>query len=130
MSQSPDVRLDVAPLDAEHDHQLALLLALKDACAGDEKKRAAELVDQLDDYTNMHFLFEETLMIQTRYPSYNAHRREHEQLIRELRSLRGAVIEGPVEAVASAAGAIEQWLLQHIQTFDRPFAAFVRTAGR
>ena len=126
----PDVKLDVAPLDGEHGHQLTLLLALKDACAKDEKKRAAELVDQLDDFTNMHFLFEETLMIQTGYPSYDPHRREHEHLIGELRTLRGAVLDGQPQAVASAASAIEQWLLQHIQTFDRAFATFVKTAHR
>ena len=126
----PDIRLGMAPLDAEHSFQITLLRALKDVCARDDRKKTLELVDQLDDYTNMHFLFEETLMIQTGYPSHDAHRREHEQLIGELRSLREAVLEESPERPASVANAMEQWLLQHIQTFDRAFAAFVRPAAR
>jgi len=124
----PESLLGVAPIDGEHSFQITLLRALKDACTRDDRKQSLELVNQLDDYTNMHFLFEETLMIQCRYPNHDAHRREHEHLIAELRALRGAVTGQAGLAPLSAAGAIEQWLMQHIQTFDRAFAAFLEPA--
>lgn len=122
----PDVRLGVASMDVEHSFQITLLRALREAAVRDDRKHALDLADQLDDFTNMHFLFEETLMIQTGYPNHDAHRREHEHLIGELRSLRQAVLDESARAPASAAEAIERWLLQHIQTFDRDFAAFIR----
>ena len=128
MSEPPlqqEARLGVPQMDGEHSFQITLLRAIRDAAAGSDREQAVELIDQLDDYTNMHFLFEETLMIQRGYPDHQAHRREHDHLIEELRGLRQAVTNRVEETPLTEADAIEQWLLNHIQTFDRALAAFI-----
>ena len=128
MSEPPlpqEIRLGVSQLDGEHGFQITLLRALEQAVARSERKEALELLDQLDDYTNMHFLFEETLMIQRGYPHHEAHRREHEHLIQKLRGLREAVVSTGEAMQVTEAGTFEKWLLEHIQTFDRAFAAYI-----
>jgi hemerythrin len=124
------LRLGIVSLDGEHSFQITLLRALRDAAAGADRKQALELIDQLDDYTNMHFFFEETLMIQRGYPDHEAHRREHNRLIEELRILRQAVTAPGERAPLPEAGTVEQWLLRHIQTFDRALATFIARADR
>ena len=118
-------RLGVPEMDGAHSFQITLLRALKDALAGPDRKQALELMDQLDDYTNMHFLFEETLMIQCAYPGHQAHRQEHNRLIEELRSLRSVITSRGEGERLTEADSIEQWLLNHIQTFDRALAVYV-----
>lgn len=127
MSEPPV--LGVPPMDGEHSFQITLLRVLKKAAGRADKKEALELIGQLDDLTNMHFLFEETLMIRRGYPEHEAHRREHGRLIEELRRLRQAVASLQEETSLKEAAEIERWLLHHIQTFDRALAAFIKPAG-
>jgi hemerythrin len=128
---SPEIQLGVAALDGEHSFQITLLRALKVASRAEDPNEALELIGQLDDFTNMHFLFEETLMIQRGYPEREAHRREHNHLIDELRQLRKAVSSSSQEGTPlEAADAIERWLLRPIRTFDRAFAAFIGPSSR
>lgn len=130
--QAPgDVALGVPEMDREHRVQVRLVQAVRDAFVRSERKRALELVDELDDYTNMHFMLEETLMIGRGYPGRQSHQQEHDRLIEELRALRSAVAAGEAQRL-SAVGAIEEWLLRHIRTFDRAFAAYLaaRNGGR
>ena len=119
-----DLELGVPEMDREHDVQVRLLRAVRDAFARSGHRRALELVDELDDYTNMHFMLEETLMIGSAYSGRESHQREHGCLIEQLRTLRSAVATGEAEGL-SAVDAIEEWLLRHIRTFDLAFAASV-----
>lgn len=122
------LELGVPEMDREHGVQVRLLRAVRDAFARSERGRALELVDELDDYTNMHFMLEETLMIGSSYSGRQSHQQEHGRLIGQLRTLRSAVAAERVEAL-SAADAIEAWLLRHIRTFDLAFAASVAAAN-
>lgn len=120
-----DIRLGAPELDLEHDQQLRILRAIREALAQSELGLAKRLVDDLDDYTNMHFLLEETLMIKRAYPGYSAHRLEHERLIGELRKLGSVSALLGREGGVSATKMLETWLLRHIQTFDRAFADYI-----
>lgn len=125
-----DTRLGVPEMDEEHSVQVRLLRALKNTVKRSEWKRAGELIDELDDYTNMHFLLEETLMVQRAYPGRQAHREEHSHLIEKLRSLRSAVASAGEARQLSEADAIEEWLFRHIRTFDRAFATYLADQSR
>ncbi len=118
-------QLGIPGMDGEHGRQVRLLRALQESFLFSDQERALELVDQLDDYTNMHFLLEETLMIRRAYPGYQAHRQEHDHLIEELRRLRSAITSGGQAEGSTEADAIEQWLFRHIETFDRALATYL-----
>jgi hemerythrin len=118
-------RLGISELDEEHGLQFRLLRALRDAFARSDRSQALELIDRLDDTSNMHFLLEETLMIRRAYPGHQAHRQEHDHLIEKLRALRSAVVSGSEAEPLTEADAVGRWLLSHIQTFDRALAAYL-----
>ena len=120
-----ELPLGVPEMDREHGAQLRILQAIREALAQSELGLAKKLMDELDDYTNTHFLLEETLMIQRAYPGYSAHRLEHDRLIGELRKLGSDSGLRGTEKGVSHAKAIERWLVRHIQTFDRAFADYI-----
>lgn len=121
----PDVlRLGVAEMDTEHLLQVQILSAMLEAFADDDWPRASDLIRQLQDVTEAHFIAEQLLMRLHAYPGYAVHEREHDQLLDELRSLEESIVSGDT-GLSAAARSFELWLLHHIHTADKAFAAFL-----
>jgi hemerythrin-like metal-binding protein len=121
----PDVlRLGVAEMDTEHLLQVQILSAMLAAFADDDWPRASDLIRQLQDVTEAHFIAEQLLMRLHAYPGYAVHEREHDQLLDELRSLEESIVSGDT-GLSAAARSFELWLLHHIHTADKAFAAFL-----
>ncbi len=118
------VFVGVPEIDSEHGLQLSLIRDLEVSVESADSKRALALLQQLEDVTNAHFLAEQLLMRRHAYPSYQAHQQEHDRLIAELRELKASLTHTERPAPLDA-GAIELWLLRHIQTSDRALAAFL-----
>jgi len=124
-SPLPDVlRLGVAEIDTEHLLQAQNLTSMLEALAEDDWLRASELVTQLQDVTEAHFVAEQLLMRLHAYPAYSVHEREHDQLIDEMRLLEESVVSGEV-GVPLAARSFQLWLIHHIHTADKAFADFL-----
>ena len=82
-------------MDAEHQVELALLDALHEAVSRDlGPNRVAEVLEQLLEHTNVHFMSEQLLMRLTAYPQYEAHAEEHDELIVKARMLQSHVAAG------------------------------------
>jgi hemerythrin len=115
------LRLGHEPLDGEHGVQLQLLDALEGAlrCAGGPAG-AAELVDRLLVFSDMHFGSEELLMRLHSYPRYGEHVEEHRGLLEQLREIAARVRDG--EDAHALALDLRRWLGGHIATHDRAFA--------
>ena len=128
-----DLCLDVPSLDAEHALQIDLVEALGRAVAeGKSPEVAGEILEKLLDYTRVHFLAEELMMRMESYPSYEAHRAEHGELLLELQKLRGAHERSDRPATHDTVDGLRSWLGGHVRTQDRAFAAFLasRSGGR
>ncbi len=125
MTNLPEVlRLGVAEMDTEHLLQVQILTAMLEAFADDDWPRASDLVRQLEDVTEAHFVAEQLLMRLHAYPGYAIHEREHDQLIGDLRTLEESIVSGDT-GLPAAARSFELWLLHHIHTADKAFAAFL-----
>ena len=100
---------DLRLVDAEHQVQMRLLMALQAAVR--ESKPEAESTEiryQLTDYCRAHFLSEELLMRLYAYPDYDDHVNEHERMLDALDELTEAPV---IEALAAL-------LLRHIGDRD------------
>jgi hemerythrin-like metal-binding protein len=121
----PDVlRLGVAEIDIEHSLQVQILSSMLEAFADDDWPRSSDLIRQLQDVTEAHFIAEQLLMRLHAYPGYAVHEREHDQLLQDLRSLEESIVSGET-GLSAAARSFELWLLHHIHTADRAFGAFL-----
>jgi len=124
-NELPDVlRLGIAEIDMEHLLQVQILTAMLDAFAEDDWPRASELIGQLQDVTEAHFVAEQLLMRLHAYPGYAIHEREHDQLIQELRALEESIVSEET-GLPLAARSFELWLIHHIHTADKAFATFL-----
>jgi hemerythrin len=115
------LRLGQEPVDGEHGVQLQLLESLEAALRREGGRAdAAELVDRLLVFSDMHFGSEELLMRLHAYPRYGEHVEEHRGLLEQLRAIEARVRLG--DDARALARELRRWVGEHIATHDRAFA--------
>ncbi|MGC2778722.1 MAG: bacteriohemerythrin [Bradyrhizobium sp.] len=73
-----------------------------------------------------HFVIEEGVMAESAYAGIDAHRADHELLLRQLRDIRREAVERHRDFAGPLAELLERWLASHIQGHD---AEMYRTLG-
>jgi len=125
-----DLTLGVPEMDVEHGLQVGLVNALEDAVAsGKERDLGDGILERLLDYTRVHFLAEEMMMRLERFPAFEAHVEEHDDLVRQLESTRAVYAAGDRAITLEAVHTLRTWLAGHIRTQDRAFARFIAARG-
>lgn len=119
----------VAQMEREHALEIRMVRELQAALTAGDEAVAAQLFDQLEEFTNAHFLAEQLLMRLHAYPAYEGHQQEHDRLIAELRDLRRAPERGETSDPAAAVARLERWLYAHMQSADSALADFLARPG-
>ncbi len=110
----------IAEVDHEHGLQVALIGALDDAVrAGKGGETGLQILAQLLDYTEAHFLTEEMLMRLKGAAGYDAHVADHDRLIAQLNELKTSVESGREAIRAETVESLKQWLTVHVRQWDR-----------
>lgn len=119
--------LGVPSLDEDHRHLATLINQVYFAVVRNHgRSEAFELMDQLLLEARQHFLKEEAALREAGYPVLEAHLAEHERLLQEAASLSRQFHDGRISGISFPAY-LKKWLLDHIETSDRPFAAWLRS---
>lgn len=117
-------------IDSQHKELIARVNKLLDACqVGKEKNVAVQTLDFLMDYTDFHFADEEKLQEEHSYPQLDAHKKEHAKFVKAVDELREMLEEeeGPTQAFVEAVKTnVVNWLINHIQVWDKKVAEYVR----
>lgn len=117
-------------IDTQHRELIARVNKLTSECTvGKEKNVAVQTLDFLMEYTDVHFKDEERLQADHSYPLLDAHKEQHAKFVKAVDELREMLEEeeGPTEAFVGAVKKnIVEWLLNHIQVWDKQVAQFVR----
>ena len=118
-------------IDTQHRELISRVNKLAEECVpGTEKRTAVGTLDFLLDYTDYHFTEEETLQKKSGYPKLSAHHLEHEKFKKAVEDLRAMLEEeeGPSEAFVDAVRKnVEEWLWNHIMTWDKEVAGYAET---
>ena len=121
------LKLGIPSVDEQHRELVELLnrlAALSSSEVGAEARDdMLELLGHIYQHTVVHFLHEEELMAAIDYPDLAAHRDEHHMLLAELRSFVHQIENGDTVLDAKSIHALRDWLVVHISSSDRPFAA-------
>jgi hemerythrin len=118
-----------AEIDAQHKELFKRFNDLLTACnQGKGKDEVANLLLFLNDYIRSHFAAEEELQVRHAYPSYGAHKEQHDKFRKDLRELeRQFGDEGAtVSLVIQTNQTLISWLIRHISGTDKELAAFLR----
>ncbi|MDR2032058.1 MAG: bacteriohemerythrin [Azoarcus sp.] len=113
----------------EIDEQHKALFDLIDKIHGailEHKGTAAcvEVLDELVDYTRVHFALEQSLMHMGEYPDYEAHCVLHRELVAEVESMQGKIHSGSAAISFELLHFLRNWLAKHILGEDKKYAEF------
>lgn len=104
--------------DAEHRVQMGFIRAAREALATGDPA-SAELMAQLCDYTELHFLSEQLLLRMSARPGHDDHVAEHERLLKDIHAVRVSLERGEPERASRRLEAHERDILDHICSWDR-----------
>ena len=118
-------------IDNEHKELIDRVNKLVESCEnGKEKVTAVKTLDFLMDYTEFHFSDEEKLQQEVGYDKLEQHKGQHEDFKKSVDELRQMLEEeeGPTDAFVQAVNKnISQWLVNHIQGWDKAVAEYIRS---
>jgi len=121
-----DLGLGEKEMDVEHELQVGLVRALGGALAAGAREESGRILEQLFDYTRVHFAAEELLMRLHAFPGLADHELEHGKLLDQLEEVRTAYRGGQIQPTKELVTALRHWLAEHIQTYDRGVALHLR----
>lgn len=123
-------RLGHGEIDGQHEGLFAAVNTLHEAMrAGRGRHEIGETLAFLRRYTVEHFQAEEGLMAQARYPGFEAHKRLHDELTRQVLDLEDKHRSGAMTLSLSVMNFLRGWLAQHISVEDRKVVAHLKAQG-
>lgn len=122
-NQTYNIGIDV--IDNQHRQILDYINALEQVKNTGQRDKIKEVLEDLIDYTQSHFSFEENLLEQVSYQYLPSHRGIHELFVKRLNDYRlkfekGESIEKDLYRLLS------KWLINHIQHDDQDYVDAVR----
>jgi hemerythrin len=124
--------IGVAEIDNQHKQLLSHFDQLLKACeTGKGLEELKELLNFLDGYVIKHFNDEESIQRLRNYPGYEAHKKEHEAFIKQLKALKQEINTQGVALhhIIETNNLLLKWLLHHISTVDVQLGAFLKSLG-
>jgi hemerythrin len=109
--------------DDEHRLQVELINALEEIVQrGGDPTLAERTMEQLADFSNVHFRSEELLMDLYAYAQLEVHKQEHGRFMEQLMDIRAKVAAGARSQALEAIRACRSTMIEHIRSMDQHFA--------
>lgn len=119
------LRLDVAPMDDEHQILIEKMNDFLEALNLEDLKKINDTFHSLAQYTVKHFSDEEKYMESIQYPELANHRIIHQDLVSKVLGYQEALKRGEVDRLALASF-LKNWLSFHIVGQDKKYARHSR----
>ena len=130
LSWNESLIIDIQSIDFQHKHWVRLINELHEAML---QGRASQVIDQTLTnalgYTRLHFATEERLLSENGYPTYNQHKKLHDDFINKILNLNDRLEKGHTVLAMELIGEMRNWLADHIQNIDRQYVSFLKQKG-
>ena len=90
-----------------------------------DREEVGEVLNNIIDYTQSHFTFEETLQEQAQYQYRSPHKSVHDRFILKIESFRKRFLSGE-EIEKELHKTLSKWLINHIQHDDADYVSSVK----
>jgi len=125
-----DNEVGIKKVDEQHKHLFALLNRLHDAVAeGKEQGELFAIMDELIEYTVVHFQTEERLYVEYDYPGYENHKAVHDDLVAAALDLQAKLREGSATLSFELLEFLHDWLMGHTLGLDQEMSGFLKAKG-
>lgn len=123
-------KVNIIEIDAQHKRLFAIYNNLIDAMyQGVGVKELGTALNELLDYTIVHFMTEEGYMEKYRYPELESHRAAHKAFRERVYNLHKDFSEGKPVLTAEVVEYLRDWLKQHVLNVDQRYAPYLKRAG-
>lgn len=125
MEWGPEYNTGIDVIDDQHKRILDFINEIDDNPDAQDRIRIRQILNNIIDYTQSHFTFEESLQEEASYKYRVPHKRVHDLFIKRIEGYRdlfeaGHSIENELYDVLS------KWLINHIQHDDADYVGAVK----
>jgi hemerythrin len=131
MNWNEKMSVGVAVIDDEHKKLVAMLNDLYDGVqAGKGAAALGKVLDGLIAYTAAHFKHEEEFFAKTGYPAAAAHKKEHDDLTKQVLDVQAKYKSGVSGTLSlEVMNFLKTWLIKHIQGSDKAYGPHLNSKG-
>lgn len=122
---------NIPEIDSQHKKLFEIgtrlydIVALKDET--DHYDEITAILDELKDYTDYHFGFEENVLKQRGYEQFETHKMEHDFFVKKLRKIEASDFdENQSESMIKMVTFVADWISAHILQSDAHYAACLK----
>jgi hemerythrin len=127
---SDELSVGIQEIDEQHKVLVGLVNEMDEAIRQHHGSEVtAEILQRLAEYTKIHFAVEESLFRIFDYPGYEEHKKQHDELIREVLELQNKVNSGKKSVSFQLLHFLKMWLTQHILDSDKEYGPYLLKSG-
>ncbi len=122
--------VQIASIDTQHKKIIELINLLHSAMEdGKTQEVNTQTLDELSNYTQYHFKYEEEMMRRAGYKDIVAHKAVHNALILQLKEIDQKSKSGSAMVTAELLDFLKYWLTTHIAETDKKYSLHMRAKG-
>ena len=129
LSWTPDISVNVGPLDDQHRTLFRLIDYLGENIEENKVERLDLTIDELVNYALYHFISEERLLASFDYPDLEEHKAEHQIFAAQVKEFRNRLTGDKKELPSEIYLFLLNWLKRHIQETDKKYGPFLNEKG-
>ncbi len=123
-------KVDIIEIDAQHKRLFGIYNNLVDAMyQGVGVKELGNALNELLEYSVVHFMTEEGYMEKYKYTGLEEHRSAHRAFRERFYHLHKEFTEGKPVLTADVVEYLRDWLKQHVLNMDQKYAPFLKRSG-
>jgi hemerythrin len=118
-----DPKLDtgIEVIDTQHKRIVAYVNQLEVAMDSHDRVQVGQVIEQLVDYTQSHFGFEEAMMEEAGYKFLKPHQKVHELFVKRVTDFTVRAAKGE-DVAKELHSMLTKWLLNHIASEDHDYS--------
>lgn len=122
--------IGIKTADAHHKKIINMIGSLHEAMLEGKTQQVIEkILDELLEYTNYHFEYEEKLLIQHSYPDFETHKKEHLELANQVQNIRDKFNLNNSNTSIELMLFLKKLASEHILESDKKFGVFLNSKG-
>lgn len=121
-------KVNVEVIDQQHEHLFEIVNNMYNSIVkGEEQNALADVLSELIAYTVYHFETEENLFKEYGYPDYLEHKKQHDDLCKQVLELQEQFQLKVVTITFEVMDFLSAWLQEHTTNSDLRFADYLRS---
>lgn len=115
-------------IDTQHQKLFAIINKLAESMGmGQGRKALGKIINELNDYTVIHFGTEEKIFDIVNYPEAASHKKEHAEFVRKVSEFKEEFEQGTLCLTVVVLNFLCDWLKDHIKKCDKQYISYLNS---